>query len=359
MQREIQISPTQLSFLIIALLFSDFAIMNPTKAAMRDSWLAFIVGMLLGLLLVTVYLLIAKLNPGKTLIEILLNTFGKVFGTILSLFYIWYFIHLAALVVRSFGEYMITVNYVETPLFFIIIFFMLPVAYGLRKGFDVIAKGMELFVPLIILTTLTLFLMTSYKFEFQFIFPILKDGVKPVLQTGYAVSTFPFGELVILLMIFPYFNEKNKLMKVTYISVIIGGLILFGIVLRDLLVLGPELLSIIVFPPNVSSSLLPTAGLESLISVNLLIGGTGFLYCYIHGITLGISQIFHIEEDRSLIIPVITIVIGLSIWIYDNILEMFRFAKDVSPYYAIPFQIIIPLIVLLISYIRRKREKKD
>lgn len=359
MQREIQISPIQLSFVIITLLFSDFAIMNPAKDAMRDSWLAFIISMLLGLLLVTIYLLIAKFNPGKTLIEILMDTFGRIFGTILSLFYIWYFIHLAASVVRSFGEYMVTVNYVETPLSFIMIFSMVSIAYGLRKGFDVVVKGMELFVPLLILATLALFLMLSHKFQFQFIFPILKDGIKPVLQIGYKIATLPFGELVILLMIFPYFNEKSKLMKVTYISVIIGSLILFGIVLRDLLVLGPELLSIIVFPPNVSSSLLSTAGLEPLISVNLLIGGAGFLYCYIHGITLGISQIFHIEEDRSLIIPVITIIIGLSIWLYDNILEMFKFARDVHPYYSMPFQIIIPLIVLLISYIKKKKREKN
>lgn len=353
MQREIKISPIQLSFFIITLLFSDFAIMNPARAAERAAWLAFIIGMLIGLILVSIYILIAKLHPGKTLIEILLTTFGKVLGTIISLLYIWYFIHLASLVVRSFGEYMVTVNYVQTPLFFIIICLMLPIVYGLRKGIEVIARMAEIFVPMIILLVSLLFILLAKEFQFQFFQPVLKDGLKPILETGYNIATFPFGELIILLMIFPYLNEPNKLSRVTYTSVIIGGFLLLNIVVRDLLVIGPELLSIIVFPPNVSTALLPTIGLEPLISVNLIIGGVGFLCVYIHAITLGVSQVFHIENDKTLIVPITIIVIGVSIWLYDNVLEMFRVAKEVYPYYSIPFQIIIPLLVLIISYIRK------
>ena len=118
MQSKIKMSSIQLSFIIIALLFSDFPIVNAASNAKQNSWLAFIIGMFIGLLLVTIYLLISKLHPGKNFIEILMDSFGKYLGTVFSVLYIWFFIHIASLTLRTFTEYMININYFETPRYF-------------------------------------------------------------------------------------------------------------------------------------------------------------------------------------------------------------------------------------------------
>ena len=62
------------------------------------------------------YVKIALLNPSKTLVEILKERMGKVVGNILAVFYIWYFIHIASMVFRDFGEFITAMTFPETPM---------------------------------------------------------------------------------------------------------------------------------------------------------------------------------------------------------------------------------------------------
>jgi len=357
MQSKIKMSSIQLSFIIIALLFSDFPIVNAASNAKQNSWLAFIIGMFIGLLLVTIYLLISKLHPGKNFIEILMDSFGKYLGTVFSVLYIWFFIHIASLTLRTFTEYMININYFETPRYFIMGALLLSIIYALRKGFEVVARVTEIFIPILIFSVIFLFTALFNQFNYDFFLPILKDGIKPVLNTGFIVGTTPFGELIVLLMIFPYLNKKKNMVKVTYLSIIIGSILLLSIVVRDLLLLGSNLISFLVFPPNISTALLPTVALEPFISINLLIAGTGSLCVYIHAATVGIGQLFNIDDNKTFIFPVAIIVIGISIWQFDSVSEMFETLNEVFSYYAIVFQAFIPLIVLIISYMKRQKNK--
>ncbi len=356
--RKIKISALQLFLLIIALIFSDIPIVNNTRFAMQDAWLAYLIGMLMGIGIITIYIGIARMHMGKNLVEILQDTFGKTIGTVAALLYLWYFLHIAAIVLRVYSEYMVVVNYFETPKLFIMICLMIIIVYNLRKGFEVVGRVSELSIPLMAFSVIVLFFLLASSFKFDFIRPFLKEGLAPVLRVAWGIATYPFGELIILLMIFPYLNEQNKLARTTYLGVAAGGILLFLIIIRDLLVLGPNLLSILVFPANVSTALLPTVGLEPLISINLLIGGLGFLCVYIHSATLAIAQIFKIQEHRIFILPIVSLIIGLSIWLYDNISEMFAFLHRVYAYYSILFQIVIPLIILLVSYIKAGRRSQ-
>ena len=355
--KEIKISPIQFLFLALTLVFRDFHIMNPSRFAKQDAWIAFLMGMFLGLIMISIYLLIAKLHPGKNLVEILLDSFGKYIGFVFSIIYIWFFIHLSTLILRAFSEYMVIINYFETPQYFIIITLMLALIYILRRGFEVLARISELFVPILILFVLLLFFILTNKFNYNFLLPILKDGVISIMDTIFMISNFPFGGLIILLMIFPYLNERNKMVKYTYWSVFIGSLLMLMIIFRDLLVLGPNILSNVVFPPNISTSLIQTTVLEPFISMNLLITVAGFLSLSIHSTIVAIGTLFKLEEEKPLIIPVVLIIIGISLWQFDNISEIFSFLTEVYPYYSFAFQGIIPLLILIISYIKRKSQR--
>jgi spore germination protein KB len=51
---------------------------------------------------------------------------------------------------------------------------------------------------------------------------------------------------------------------------------------------------------------------------------------------------------------VTTFIVVLSIWIYSSAFEMFTWASKIYPYYALPYQVIIPMILLGISLLRKK-----
>jgi spore germination protein KB len=162
---EVKISPVQLAFLQIGFLFGSSAINNPATAARQDAWLAFLVGWAGGALLIGIYILISRLNPGMTLVDILLPCFGKIAGTILSLFYIWYFIHLASLVIRNFGDYMKTINYPQTPLLIIAVALTAVAAYSVRKGLESTGRTSEVLVPLLPLSVILIFLYVFNEYK--------------------------------------------------------------------------------------------------------------------------------------------------------------------------------------------------
>jgi spore germination protein KB len=90
-----------------------------------------------------------------------------------------------------------------------------------------------------------------------------------------------------------------------------------------------------------------------------MIGGgvkTGIL---IFGAALGITQIFKLDDYKPLVIPIVTFSVLLSVWVYPSRGEMARWATDVYPYYSISFELTIPLLLLIVSLIRKKINKNS
>lgn len=344
-----RISSTQLFLLLSGFLFGSTVILAPARGAKNDAWLAMLLGGAGGVLLMWIYTAIALLNPSKTLVDILKEKLGKVAGNIFAVLYTWYFIHLASLVLRNFGEFICTVTFPETPMAVVIGLFALIMVYAINSGIEVIGRLSELLVPVIALiaSIISLSLITVY--DFTAFLPILENGIKPVLNTAFNFITFPFGETVAFLMLFPHVNKKEKLKKVVLVSAVVStflGIILF---FRDIFVLGSDLLARSSFIPHLTSLLIPGLNVEPLVDINLLIGGGVKISVCIYAAAKALSQIAGIDDYRTLTGAISTFCVVLSIWEYENVLEMFNWTEKVWPYYSILFQIVVPLLLLLFS----------
>jgi len=354
MKNDVKISSIQLSLIMIGFIFGSSAIINPATGAYQDAWLAFIIGWFGSYLLVGIYVFLSLLHPCKTIVDILKDCFGKFFGSLFAFGYIFYFIHLAALVLRNFGEYMNTVNYPETPLIFLLIALSIVTAFAVKNGLEVFTRVNEMLMPFVIIFVTILFLIFMNIYELKNLLPFLERGFTPVLQSGFAVLTFPFGETVIFLMIFPALNKRENLLKTAFIATTAGGLILLNITLRDLMALGPVLINKIIFPPHTTTGLLPHFVIDPFIAANLLINGGFKIIICLYAASLGITQLFGLDDYKPFVFPITAIAVSLSYWVYDSLPEMTRWAAEIYPYYAIPFQILIPLLSLLISIIKKK-----
>jgi len=358
MIKGVKISGAQLSVLITGFLLGSTSIINVASGAKQDAWLAFGMGWAGGFILMGMYVAISLLNPFKSLVEILKDSFGRYCGSAAAVLYIWYFIHLASLVLRNFGEYLVTAIFPETPIIFVIICFMLVIAYALKNGLEVIARMSQLFVPLVPFTIIFASLLLLSQVNHNYLFPFLEKGVKPVIKTAFTVLSFPFGEAVAFLMIFPHLNERDSLVKVAYLSLAIIGFLIFIAEIRNLLVLGAEMLTNNYFPSQTVSELIPNIHIDQIIAINLLIGGGVKICICIYAAVLGIAQLFNLDDYKPFVLPIVTIIIALSIWVYDNLFEMFYWAVEIWPYYSVPFQIVIPLILLIKSSIKWKKKQE-
>ncbi|AOY74899.1 GerAB/ArcD/ProY family transporter [Clostridium formicaceticum] len=353
MIKETQISAVQFSILLMGFILGSTVIMIPGSSAHQNAWLAYIIGWLGGLCLFSMYLLLYQRHPHKTMIEIHQILLGKWMGNILSLLYLWYFLHLGTLVLRNFAEYAITVNIPETPLWFMILLYIIAVGYSVKSGLEVTGRTAELVVPFVFLFQLaiTLFLLPHMKFEN--LRPFLGGGFAPVLSASFAVLAFPFGETVIFLMIFPYVNHQNKIKKSFLLSFLLAGGLLLMAIFRDILILGEAGIARQVFPPHLTAKRIEFLNLDPLIGVMFFMGGGAKVcVCYL-AVVIGLAQLTKSKDHRVFVYPIGVILTGLSLWIYNNAPEMLLWAVEIWPYYSIPFQIVFPIMLLMISLLKK------
>ncbi|HQK35676.1 MAG TPA: endospore germination permease [Spirochaetales bacterium] len=358
MMEKAKISGIQLSLLFTGFLFGSVIIMNPAISAKNDAWLSIILGGFGGTLLIWIYASIALLNPSKTLVEILQEKLGKILGNTIAILYIWYFIHLASLVFRNFGEFIATVTFPETPMVVVLVIFALILVYSINSGIEVMGRLSELFVPIIPVVAIMVAFALITIHDFSAFMPIMENGIGPVLKAAIEFITFPNGETVVFLMLFPHLNKKENLKKATMLSVLAFIILSLFIFFRDISVLGSDLMFRATFANHLTSLLIPGINVEPLIDINLLIGGGIKISVCIYAAVKALSQVLGISDYRILTAAVTTFCVVLSIWVYENVLEMFSWAEKVWPYYSIPFQIVIPLLLFFLS-LRKKFEPSN
>ncbi len=353
---KVKISKFQLIVLLIGFIFG--IIINPAAAAKQDAWLAILITFIAGMIIVLLYVYISLWNPEKTLIEILKEYFGKYIGGFIGLFYVGYFIHLAAIVIRNYGDFINIAIFPETPVTFIIISISIITAYVVRKGLEVMGRGAEIFVPLVIVEVVfvTVLLFASLDVTNWKLF--LERGIEPIFKTVQTLISFPIGEIVIFLMIFPAINKEKELLKSTIIAVSVAGAIFLTVTLRDLLVLGADMFYRATFPTATALRLVPEINLDPFYLVGVVIGGSIKVTICIYAAVMALAQIFNIDNYKPFVYPTVALTIALSIWLYDSLFELIQWSLNNYFYYAFPFQFIIPIILLIISIIKRRKKKR-
>lgn len=354
-----KISPIQLFFLIVAVIWGDATIINPVSGVGTDAWAAFIIGWGASFLLIGLYVYISNSYPSKTLIEILRECFGNFLGTIIGILYVWYFIHLSSLIFRSFNEYLIITSYPETPLVFLIIIWMLVSVFIIRKGIEVIGRAAELFVPTVFIIVFILTALSIDKMDLGKLQPILTTDFSSIIRASFGLLTFPFGESIVFLMIFPYISKREKLTKTVFLSIAVSGIVLLMVLLRNISILSIDLISKTTYPTHTISTLIPTIVVEPFLAVNLLITGGNQTLMFSYAAILAITQLLNLDDYNPFVFPVVILCASLSIWIYEDLPEMFRVAHEIYPFYALPFQVIIPLLILVITLVKKKLIKHN
>jgi len=355
MQNKTLISPTQMSLLLIGFIFGTSFVINVGSSAKQDTWIAYIIGWIGGFILVYMYTYIYTLYSGKTLIEILSIAFGKYVGKFIGFLYVFYFINLASLVLRDASEYMVTIEYHETPIIFISICLSIIGCYATKSGIEVIARGCQIILPLSISFIIFQFFILIKDYNPSNALPFFESNLKHILGTALLYLTFPFGETVIFLMLFPYVNKNKDIPRFTYISTAFAGLILLCMILQNIFVIGADKFSRDIFAINTTLSRAPMISLGPIVSTNIITGGgIKFIVC-LYSATKGLAQLINIDDSKHLVLPIAAIIVPLSLWIHTNLSDLLQWTSEIYYYYAIPFQIIIPLLILAISLLKKHK----
>ncbi len=324
--------------------------------AKRDSWIAIILGIIMTVPFVLIYARILTLFRGKDIYDIVQMVFGSFFGKLITILYTWYAFHLGALVIRNFGEYINITSMPETPMIVPMIMVGLLCAMVVTAGVEVIGRTAKFFFPIIIATLILVNLLGIGEWKLDNIKPILYDGFLPVLEGAFSVFSFPFAETILFTTILFSLQPKKSVYKVYIWGLLIGALVVLFISIRNIAYLGPDITGILYFPSHTAVSRIEVGDfiqrIEGSVAIALVLGVFIKASICLYATCKGICSIFGMKNYRNIVLQTTLLMIYFALSVYDSAMEMKDWAFETYSYYALPFQVIIPIIILIVAELR-------
>lgn len=363
MQKE-NISLGQLSTLTILFLLGSAIVIGIGSDAQNDAWIAQVIALFIGVGVILFYYKFSSNLPEKNLFQIFEFCFGRKISIILSIFYVAYFIYISCRVLRDFGELITTAIMPNTPIEIISVTFSILMGYIIYLGLEVFARTSEIFTPYIFLffLLLTIFLFASGDVDIQQIKPILGEGFKPVIKAIFpGILTFPYGEFITFMVIFPSVTAKKYKLRVLMISVVIAALLLIISSLLMICTIGVD---------TMLRSNFPLLSVARNVSIGNFIERIDALVVFIMMLTLfvkssiyffaalkGLEHVFRLPF-RYFAIPSAMIVSLFSVLISVNFADHIQEGILMVPKFLhIPFQFILPIIVFMVLLWKKRKNK--
>jgi spore germination protein KB len=357
-----KIGSRQFMKVVILLVIGDGILVLPSIPALeakQDAWIAAIFSVVIGMLAVLLYHAVGNLYPDLTLVQYSEKILGKWLGISASLLFLTHILITAAVMIREIGDFMTTQIMPETPIQSIHIIFLAIVMMAVRLGLETMTRSVEVFFLLVIILFLILVIFLLPQVKIENMQPIFEGGFKPILRGSILFTVLPFAELFIILMFFPYVNDKTKVRNRFLLGALLGGITLIITTTLSILVLGADMTARNLYPSYILAKKINVADflqrIEAILAVIWFI--TVFLKTsfYFYTGTLTLAQMLKLKEYRSLVFPIGMILIVLSLVISPNIVYSNNFNTKIYPVYDITICVLLPLLLLGVGAFRKIR----
>lgn len=355
--RKEQISESQVYILIMTFMIGTTTAISPFIGSGQNTWISLLIALAVTTPIVIIYGSIANRHPNKDIFQIFEHVFGKIVGKIIGAFYTFYFFHLGAICIRNMSEFIHIASFPETPQYFTVLFIGMLAIYILKAGLEVMVRVNKFIFPFLIFVIGLTIIFVFPRAHITHFLPMLENGWEPVLKTAHLISALPFGETVAFLTFFNAINEKKRASKIYLKGIYFGALILFSVIVRNILVLGPA---------NLATEILPSFEAVSLINIGNFIRGTEIIIAIVITIAgfikvsvcllascVGIARLFGFDDYKWVAAPLALLMMSLSFILYNNAMRMVEWV-DIYKFYVIPFQLIIPIFVLIFGGLKKR-----
>lgn len=348
MQKETISNWQGISMMVLFILGSSI-VLGVSPTAGQDIWISLIVAIILALVIGLIYARLIVLYPNTTIYKILEKVLGKWLGKIIALCMTWYAFYLGSLVLDNFAEFIFTTALRSTPSIVVLAFMIFLVIWGVKAGVEVLGRWSQMFGLLLITLIISTDPLLIPQIESNTLEPLLGEGFIPIFQGAYNTFTFPFAETVVFLGVLDSLEKKNGSYSIFMKGILIGGGILLLTSTTEILVLGEFAYDSAYFPAYAAVSRINIADIlqrmEIIVAVAFLISGFMKVCICMLSCCKGLQSIFDLEDYRFLVTPVGIIAVIIALTTYGSIIEMFQWAFTSYNLFALPYQLIIPILV--------------
>ncbi|AIQ47479.1 spore gernimation protein [Paenibacillus sp. FSL R7-0273] len=329
----------------------------------RDAWIVTILSSIAGMIIISMYLALMNMNPGLTLVEWFPKQFGKWIGIPIAWLYPLSFLFDAGRGVGALRDLVPTTLLPKTPPVVIVVAFLLVLIYGLYLGIENVARLGEILTPII----LTLFgleivlLLNSHIIEFKLLLPVLWDGWAPVLKSVYPEGiNQTYGESIALAMIWTLAKPQKKVWRITMTATILASIFFLLSDVLAITVFGDAFFKRSIYPLYSLTGMVNIGGFITNLNPFVVVYfiSTTFIKLYIklYAALLGFKVLLKLSSIRPLIWPAAACTLLIGFTISTNIINHIYVmaVRIITPYVWVPLFMVIPAILLLVTWIRRK-----
>ena len=355
-----QISTRQAVCILVMYIFGNSLMYSGSKVK-QDTWLAVLIGLFMFVPMMLIYARTVSLYPGKNLFDIIDDIFGKIFGRIIALLYVFYAIHLGALLMRNFSEFIQVASMPETPQLIVLVFLFALGIWMVKSGLVVLGRWAKFALPVVLIAVMVTILISMNSINFNNIRPVASTAFPKLMDSSFTLFSFPYGETILFLALFGAIETKKGPYKIFFWGILISLIFMLMAILRNIFVLGFPSLEMYYFASYTTVSVISLGDFFTRIEV--LIGLAFLLDLFVKqcvcmfAASIGVSKIFNIKNYKNLAIPTGLFMLTLASILYPNTLEMYKWI-DVYKYYALPFQVVLPLMIFIGAEIKTRIKKK-
>lgn len=341
--------------ILVVMLLGSTVVLGSSMQAGQDSWLSILLATALVMPMALVYARLMKLMPGLNLYDMLETVFGKVGGKVCTAIFTWYSLSLGSMVLRNFSEYIKITLLPKTPEIIIMMAMIFITFYLVHSGTMVLGKfSSVIIIMILILMALTVF-MCLPNMDVENLKPFFEHSSTQIISGTISTAAFPFGEIVLTLVLMRTANAKDSSYKVFIWSIAISGFLLCAVFLRNVMILGEYTMSMAYFPSFSTARIISMGSLlerfDALIAIFITLSGYVKLGVCLFAAAKGFSKLFSLKSHRTLLFPTTMLMWALCTILYRNIMEIMDFV-NIYPLYALPYQVVIPLLLWICAEIK-------
>lgn len=350
-------------FLMLIVITNKIILNLPKTIILKSGTSAWINVIYISVIAILFTLLIVKLFEkfkGYSIIDVSNYLGGGFLKTICGIIYILAFVLIASIVLRDFSETLKLIYYTNSPIIFIMLFFIIATVVGNKLGFKAIVKTNLIIMPLIILTILVILFSSFKNFVPERLFPILGYGVDETFFSGFS-NLFAYSGLTYIFLIMPYLKDCTQFKKISVISTVISSIYLFLSVICLLLVfpyitLTEEPLSIYLLSRSLEFGRF-FQRIDAIFILLFIMSCLSYLTISVFLILDIFKQITNIQDSKAMTYCVAVLLFGLAL-LPNNSLQVKFINSTVFKYYILYCVFGFSTLILIIANIKKKREEK-
>jgi len=330
--------------------------------AKQDAWITAIITPAFGLIVIWLYYYLGKAYPNMTIIGISKQIFGKWLGIIITACYVFFFIQISYHITWHMSDFVIH-YYHETPEYFINGLSVAAMVIAVLYGVEAFARASEIFIKLISVFFLISIILVLPKANINNLLPVLENGILPSLKASVFMSAFSIFTLQSLLMIYPINAlDLPQASKAFGKGFLWGSLLVFIATIMSILVLGSNISARTTFPTFLLFKEIDIAGIftrmEFIIAIIWIISQFMINLLFFYAAVKALAEFLGLKDHRRIVLPLALIILVMSGVTFPDTIYQSNWNSIVWTPYAATFGLVIPLIMLIVLWIKVRRIKK-